>query len=315
MLNVEKSNSKTYFKCPNCQFQFIPESIYLDKLVDIDKAPDKSAIVEENGRKWIKWYNKLSIFNDIKMYDIKPNKLIIARWIITCPECSYISKFAAQAAVKTPSEDDVGIPEFNKKFKYFIQSYSKPCLDYSDYYSEFINSIKNKIAIAFKEVMIEEWSRIFSDWKSQNIDSFKFAVRLISNMENYYKANYSEINKKEMPEKIKEFNLPNDLQDKLINLNHLRNKAVHDGYELNQDKISNFSDGFLEFIEHLLVKQLKPLRLNEIKIPEDIKFLDLDYVKREVWLFIYQYLDNLKFNSLKSRFSYSVLESLNIEKI
>ncbi|MFX1366944.1 MAG: hypothetical protein ACFFCE_19870 [Promethearchaeota archaeon] len=312
-MNKEKSPLNDKFKCPNCQNQFIPESINQEKVINIHKYPRSSHIVEKNGELMIRSPN--NVFKGIDQFIIKPNNIVLTNWIITCPECSYISRFIAEEAIKRISEDDIGLSEYNKKFKYFIKNYPKPYKDYTEHFLGFTNKIKNKIINALDEINLNAWSQDLNDWKAEKIESFKFFVRLISSLDGYYKIRKkNENNKKEMPEKIKELNLPNELKEKLINMNHLRNKAVHDGYELNQDEVLNCYDGMVEFLEYIIIQHLTPLNLSEIKIPKEINFLDPSYVRREIWLFLMRFFNEIKISNLKSRISDSILKNLNIKK-
>jgi len=293
---------KKKIKCPICNFNFIPEGF------DIELANFTH-----------KQYGNPERKNFFKNLKIRPLTEIHNYWITNCPNCKYIFRFIKSAEMKEIVDEPTGeggrieFSEYNKIYKYNHYEYEKPYMDYNDYFIEKFNYIQEDIKKVLNEIKIAEWGNIYKDWDNNTIDSFKFLVRFISSLDLYYKSQFDNDVKKEMPDKIKELNFPEDLTESLIKINNIRNKAVHGGYELDEQDENTIDETFFQLMFNLVLKQLEKLNLNDIQIEKEYNFIDVNKIKLEIRGFLHMYLGgNLRQKDSYNKFFKPLLENLGI---
>ena len=281
-MNQNKIPSKKKIKCPICNKKFIPESFHIEK-IHFDLVESKGELMEFQKEK--------------HQIVIKPFSSIRGSWVTYCPECGFMFKFAAEVGKKEIVEETSRIKklssfkEFGKHYKYAYTPQNKPYMDYLDYFIEKVDNIKKTIKNALDEVNFFQWGDPYREWKhDKNVDSFKFLVRFFTNLEEYTEAHVEEPNNKTMGEKIKELGLPRDLELLMQSIRQIRNKIVHEAYELTEEEDNTIENAFISFVSHLVVKQLKPLNLDKIKIETEYSFIEINKINYEIQNFLKLYL-------------------------
>ena len=293
-------------KCPICKnYEFIPESFHFEK--------NRFDLVESKGE-------LMEFQNEKHQIVIKPFSSFKGSWVTYCPECGFLFKFAAEVAKKEVVEDPSLInklsafKEFGKHYKYNFIAQNKPYMDYLDYFIEKVDSIKKTIKNALDEVNFFQWGDPYRDWKKdKNVDSFKFLVRFFTNLEEYTETNVEEHNNKDMEEKIKALNLPEDLEILMHSIGKLRNKIVREAYELTEEEDNTIEKAFVRFLSHLVVKQLKPLNLDNIEIEPEYEFIDINKINYEIQNFLQLYLySTLRIKEFDKMFLTPLFQDLGI---
>ncbi|MFW9896744.1 MAG: hypothetical protein ACFFD7_13145 [Candidatus Thorarchaeota archaeon] len=296
---------KEKLKCPLCNYEFIPESFHYEK--------NHFDIIESKG--------ELTKFqNEKHQVIIKPYSSIKDSWVTHCPECGFMLKFAAEIGKKEIVEEPSLIKklsafkEFGQHFKYTFTPQNKPYMDYLDYFIEKVDDIKKGIKNALDEVNFFQWGDPYREWKSdKNVDSFKFLVRFFTNLEEYTKAHVEDHINKDMEEKIKDLELTEDLEIFLQSIRKLRNKIVHEAYQLTEEEEDIVEKAFIGFMSHLVVKQIKPLNLDEIEIESEYKFIDINKIYFEIQKFLELYLySTLRIKDFHKTFLTPLLQDLGI---
>ncbi|MBD3215496.1 MAG: hypothetical protein GF311_22995 [Candidatus Lokiarchaeota archaeon] len=218
-------------------------------------------------------------------------------------------------------EDKKKIPNFgelNETYYYQMIDYEKPYMDSLDYFTEKLEKLYNEIINAISKIQLEKYGEIYKQWKSSDgIDSFKFLIRLISILDNQYKENFDIDIKKEMPEKINElankFELSYSLKEELIEVNSLRNKLVHDGYEINKEETQKIDKVIQTFTSEILFNVLKPLNLDKVQINDEFNLYDNNQINKEIGFFLSSYVSNLiRFNDMTKGLINPLVEKLGI---
>jgi len=304
-MNQNKIPSKKKIKCPICNKKFIPESFHIEK-IHFDLVESKGELMEFQKEK--------------HQIVIKPFSSIRGSWVTYCPECGFMLKFAAEVGKKELVEETSRIKklsafkEFGKHYKYAFTPQNKPYMDYLDYFIEKVDSIKKTIKNALDEVNFFQWGDPYREWKhDKNVDSFKFLVRFFTNLEEYTEAHVEEPNNKTMGEKIKELGLPKDLELLMQSIRQIRNKIVHEAYELTEDEDNTIEKALIRFLSHLVVKQLKPLNLDKIEIEPEYEFIDINKINYEIQNFLQLYLySTLRIKEFHKMFLTPLLQDLGI---
>ena len=272
-------------KCPVCSSKFIPESFHFEK-TSFDQVKSKGELVE-----FPKGSHQL---------EVKPFTSIRGSFVTYCPQCGYLIKFAAEIGRKEIVEEPSRIKkwgsfkEFGKSYKYKFDPREKPYMDYSDYFIEKVDNIKKNIKNALDEVNFAQWGSSYSTWKEdKSIDSFKFLIHFYSTLVDYLDSQVDDYNNKTVVQKIEELNLPKSLELLIKKVGELRNKIAHEVYELNEEEENLVERTFTQFMYHLVMKQLKPLNLNKIKIEPEYFFIDVNKIKYEIQEFLHLYLGNV----------------------
>jgi hypothetical protein len=278
-MTENKLPSKKKLKCPLCNKKFIPESFHHEK--------NHFDLIESKG--------ELTEFQNEKHQTIiRPFSSIKGSWVTHCPECGFIFKFAAEVGKKEIVEETSRIKklsafkEFGQHYKYTFTPQNKPYMDYLDYFIEKVDNIKNNIKNALDEVNFFHWGDPYREWKNdKNVDSFKFLVRF--------------------------FTLPKDLELLMQSIRSIRNKIVHEAYEITEEENNTIEQSFVMFVSYLVVKQLKPLELDKIEIKSEYAFIDINKVNYEIQNFLELYLySTLRIKEFKKTFLTPLLQDLGI---
>ncbi|MFX1410376.1 MAG: hypothetical protein ACFFA6_08485 [Promethearchaeota archaeon] len=297
---------KEKVKCPVCNSKFIPESFHFEK-TDFDQIEAKGELIE---------FHKGS--HQLKL---KPFTSIRGSFVTNCPQCGYLIKFASEIGKKEIVEEPSRLKkwgafrEFGKYYKYTFDSSEKPYMDYSDYFIEKVDNIKRNIKSALDEVNFAQWGTSYNEWKEdKSIDSFKFLIHFYSTLIDYLDTQVEDHDDKSTVQKIEELNLPKSLELLIKKVKDLRNKIAHEVYELNEEEEDLVERTFTQFMNYLIIKQLKPLSLNKIKIETEFDFIDIDKIKYQIQEFLHLYLGNLlPIKEFYSTFLIPLFEDLGVK--
>jgi hypothetical protein len=292
-------------KCPICNYDFIPESFHIEK-THFDSVDSKGEL--------------MNFQNEKHQIVMKPFSSIKGSWVTYCPKCGYLLKFAAEVGKKEIVEETSRIrklgafKEFGNHYKYTLLQQNKPYMDYIDYFIEKVDSIKKKIKDALDEVNFFQWGDPYREWKNdKNVDSFKFLVRFFTSLEEYTEAHVEDPNNKTMGEKIKDLGLTKNLELLMQSIRNIRNKIVHEAYELTEEEDNTIEKAFIGFVSHLVVKQLKPLNLDKIIIEPEYEFIDINKINFEIQSFLRLYLySTLRIKEFDKTFLTPLLQDLGI---
>jgi len=301
--NRHPSKKKEKLKCPICNSEFIPESFHIEK-AHFDTVDTKGEL--------------MSFQNEEHQLHVKPFTSFKGAWITYCPECGYLIRFATEIGKKEVTEEHMRLlkrgsfEEHGELHKYIYNIQEKPFMDYSDYFIEKVDNIKNNIKKALDEINFDHWGQPYKDWKKdKTVDTFKFLIRFYTNLKDYTNSQVEDPNNKDIKQKIEELNLPVMLEDLLGDILDLQNKISHDSYELGADEDELIEKAFIQFIYHLVMKQLKPLNLNTIEIETEYKFIDLNEVYYELREFLHVYLfSTLYIKDFDDNFFFPLLKML-----
>ncbi|MFW9819978.1 MAG: hypothetical protein ACFFE5_10240, partial [Candidatus Thorarchaeota archaeon] len=178
--------------------------------------------------------------------------------------------------------------------KYQYEPLEKPYMDFSDYFLEKTDNIKISIKNALDKVNLAQWSTSYNQWKeNKSIDSFKFLIHFFSNLISYLDSQIEDSDNKTVVQKIEELNLSKNLEVLINKVRELRNKISHEVYELSQEEEELVENAFCQFIHYLILEQLTPLNLNNIKIEKEYNFIDINKVNYEIVKFLHLYLGKL----------------------
>jgi len=282
--NRHPSKNKEKLKCPCCGTEFIPESFHIEKS-HFDTVDTKGEL--------------MSFQNEEHQLHVKPFTSFKGSWITYCTECGYLIRFATEIGKKEVTEEHVRLlkrgafEEHGELHKYIYDIQEKPFMDYSDYFIEKVDNIKNDIKKALDEINFDHWGAPYKDWKKdKTVDTFKFLIRFYTNLKDYTDSQVEDSNIKDMKQKIEELNLPSLLEDLLGDILELQNKVSHNSHELGVEEDDLIEKAFIQFIYHLVMKQLKPLNLGNIEIEAEYEFIDLNEVYYELREFLHFYLYN-----------------------
>ncbi|MFX1477560.1 MAG: hypothetical protein ACFFCI_05475 [Promethearchaeota archaeon] len=304
-MTQNKNPSKDKIKCPICSYEFIPESFHLEK--------GSFEIVDSEG--------ELMEFQDQKHKLVyKPFSSLKGSWVTYCPECGYIIKFVAEIGKKEILEEASLIKkwgafkEFGKTYKYEFKEQNKPYMDYLDYFIEKVDNIRKDIKTALDQINFSSWGDPYRDWKhDKNFDTFKFLVRLHTNLEEYCDSYVEDPKSKDMEQKITELNLPQDIEELIQNIRKIRNKIVHEAYAISEEEEDMIENAYIKFMYWIVLKYLEPLNLNKIEIEPDYSFIDIEKVNYEIQTFLHLYLGStLGIKNFHQTFLTPILKDLGI---
>ncbi len=275
---------KEKLNCPVCNFQFIPESFLLEK--------SNFESINSEGE-------LMSFQNEKHQIIVKPFTSFRGSWVTYCPKCRYIIRFATEVGKKEITQEYARIwkkktfKEFGKPYKYRFDVRGKPFMDHSDYFIEKVDTIKKQIKSSLDEVNFDHWGVPYKEWKKdKEVDTFKFVIRFYTNVKDYTNSQIEDSSSKDMAQKIQELNLPTMLEDLLRDIRELQNKVSRDVYELEEDEEDLIERAFIQFIYYLVMKQLKPLDLDKIRIEPEYDFIDINEVYHEIREFLRLYLSS-----------------------
>jgi hypothetical protein len=300
---MEKKREKV--KCPVCGSKFIPESFHYEK-THFDDFETKGELIEfPNGKHQL---------------ELKPFTSFRGSYVTYCPECRHLIKFAAEIGRKEIIEDSsrikklVAIKEFGKTYKYQFNPQEKPYMDYSDYFIEKVDNIKKSIKGALDGVNFDHWGNSYNQWKeNKSIDSFKFLIHFYTTLVEYLDSQVEDQNNKTVVQKIEELRLPQNLEILTKDVGELRNKISHNAYELTEEEEELIESTFIQFMRYLIIKQLTPLKLDNIMIEPEYNFIDIKKVNYEIKDFLSVYLEKiLHFKEFNTVFLLPLLEELGV---
>lgn len=299
---------KEKLKCPICNFEFIPKAFHFEK-THFDAIESKGEL--------------MSFQNAKHQLFVKPFTSFRGSWITYCPECGYLIRFAAEIGKKEITEEHSSIlkrgifDEFGKSHKYDFHDRVKPYMDQSDYFIETVDNVKRKIKDALDKINFDHWGAPYKEWKTdKNVDTFKFLIRFYTNLKDYTNSQVENYDTKEMPEKIRELNLPSMLVELLRDILKLHEKLIHNVYQLNEEEEELIEKAFIQFMYYLVGKQLKPLNLNKIEIKPEYNFIDKIEVYYEIREFLHLYLQStLYIEEFDDKFFTPLLEKLEIPMV
>jgi len=276
---------KSKLKCPMCETKFIPESFHIESVVfDYHDGYGNNIMQYQN------------VLDKLKL---KPHKLIRKTWVTLCPECNYLLRFAAEVGKKELAAEDLPpntfkFNEFNKQFTYNFYTYNKPYMDYNDYINEKIDEIIEKIKYEFEKLRFAEWGNIYKAWtQSKEIDSYKFLIKFISNLEKYCESVDNKLHGQDMPIKFKALNLSSELESDLLDINKIRNDMVHHDFQLSQNDEQKIDITFSKLLYEIVLKNLKVLNLNNIQIEGEYSFINIEDIHREIFVFLHTEIGEL----------------------
>ena len=247
---MQNNTKKAEVPCPICSHKFIPEAFHIERVI-MDTRDDGSGTHIIGDR------------NVMEQLAIKPSNHIKKVWITNCPHCNYVLRFTAEVAKKELKEvEGPSFNEFGTNYTYNEYSYPKPYMDHLDYYIEAMTNIKADIVKSLKAFNIEEWGLLCRGFLTEkSIDPFKFLIRFYANIENYCNSIVANFEDKDMHQKIKDSAFPQQLEDFLEETRKLRNKVVHESYELNDSDAELIKNAFLSFLSNLVLTELTKLNL------------------------------------------------------
>ncbi|KKN58489.1 hypothetical protein LCGC14_0551630 [marine sediment metagenome] len=302
-MTENKSPLKEKLKCSICAYEFIPESFHIEK--------SHFDTINSEG--------ELMSFQDAKhQIVVRPFTSVRGSWVTYCPKCGYIIRFATEIGKKEITQEYARIwkkktfKEFGKPHKYIYDVRGKPYMDHSDYFIEKVDDIKKQIKNSLDGINFDHWGIPYKEWKTEKtVDTFKFIIRFYTNIKDYCNSQVDDSRNKDMPEKIQALNLPTILEDLLGDILKLQKKVSRDVYELEEDEEELVEKAFIQFIYHLVTKQLKPLDLDKIRIEPEYDFIDINEVYHEIREFLRLYLSSaLYIKDFNETFFNPLLEKL-----
>ncbi|MFX1324634.1 MAG: hypothetical protein ACFE8N_06745, partial [Promethearchaeota archaeon] len=217
----------------------------------------------------------------------------------SCPECGYMLRFAAEIGKKESVEEDSLIKkwgafkEFGHAYKYTYEPINKPYMDFLDYFIEKVDEVRNEIKKSLDEINFIQWGQPYRDWKNdKSFDAFKFLIKFYTNLEEFCNSQVEDANNKDMEQKIRDLQLPKELETLIQSLRNLRNKIVHEAYEITEEEKKIIDDAYSQLMYWIVSKFLKPLRLDNIEIDPEYQFIDITHVYYEIRNFLKIYLYN-----------------------
>lgn len=302
---MQKTTKKAEVPCPICNHKFIPEAFHLERIIMDTRVDGKGTHI-------------IGDRNVMNKMAIRPSNHIRKVWITNCPHCNYVLRFTAEVAKKELKELEgkkiSSFNEFGTNYFYNLYNYPKPYMDYLDYYIEAITKIKAEIKKSLEALNINEWGLLCRGFLTEkNIDPFKFLIRFYANLENYCNSLANNSKEKDMHQKIKESVFPQQLEDILEETRKLRNKVVHESYDLNEDDVVLIKNAFLTFLSYLISSELAKLKLKFQVENIEYKFINKKILLWEIRRFLQIDLGEiLKFQGYYHNFLRPILDELEI---
>ncbi|MBN1215458.1 MAG: hypothetical protein JXA99_08430 [Candidatus Lokiarchaeota archaeon] len=255
-------------RCPFCNKEFIPPTIYPLQNFHYDGRSATYPLKDTPS----KLMTEEGFF---------PSKIIIVNWITFCPECGFELKFIKEIVNKIKKTH---INLENPNISYEKEEFKKPFKDYSDYFRDVEFILKEDISYDLIKDTLKSLEKIYL-----NSDDFKFLIKIIAYLEDYYNE-IKGINNKYMPEKIKELNFPEELEDSLINCNALRNNIVHKNHEMTIEEKELIHNTYCQIILYFIKSTIIPI---VDKIHNQFKFINKKNILEEAGLIISPFLNKL----------------------
>ncbi len=129
---------------------------------------------------------------------------------------------------------------------------------------------------------------------------FKFIARFFSNLEYYHGIKCGVDRDKEMPVKIQELHFPLELEKELIKYNRIRNKCIHQEYELNQMEKKGIIELYFQFLIAFFEKEIKPI-IDSMRRIQRISLKDYFNLVAEIKFYIHTYFESGFPNNVRYR--------------
>jgi hypothetical protein len=261
---------KEKLKCPVCNVKFIPRTFY----------PEEAIFSISDGK-------KLSGFNGyISSRGVKPTEVILSSWITYCPKCNYVLKFVKEIVKKEKIQAQrPNVKEITEKYNSYYFGF--PFEDYSQYLAMAVGKVKTDIESSLKDLNLTAFENMY-----EIKDAFKLLVRFYANLENYCNSQPSSEINKDLANKIKALELSVEMEKILLELNEIRNKAIHSDYELSEDDKSKVNKAVVGFILNLVEKHIKPL-INSKKLKSKYTYIDIRDLNTELKMYLSGYFSKI----------------------
>jgi hypothetical protein len=264
---------KEKIDCPVCHKKFIPRTFY----------PEEAIFTSLDGK-------KVSGFSGyMSSSGVKPPEVVLSSWVTYCPSCNYIMKFAKEIVKKEKIQTLRGVPK-DVKEKYNSYYFGFAFEDYSQYLGKIAGETINKIEESFKQINMPVWESMYDIE-----DTFKMLVRFIANLEEYCNIQLGNNNNRDMPTKIKGLKLSQEIQERLLELNKIRDETVRGDYELLSQDQPKINSTIANFILHLIENQITSL-LDPKKVEDKCNYIDPNDFTSEVKNFLNEYLKRVFHN-------------------
>ncbi|MHA2280397.1 MAG: hypothetical protein ACXAC5_06070 [Promethearchaeota archaeon] len=268
---------KEKLKCPVCSTKFIPRTFY----------PEEATFSTSDGK-------KLSGFNGyISSRGIKPTEVILSSWITYCPSCNYVLKFVKEIVKKEKIQAQrPDVKEIKEKYNNYYFGF--PFEDYSQYLAIVVEKVKTDIDTSLKDLNLTAFENMY-----EIKDAFKLLVRFYANLENYCSSKFSAEINKDLAIKIKSLELSVEMEEILLELNEIRDKAIHSAYELSENDKSKVNRAVVGFILNLVEKHIKPL-IDSQKLKSQYNYLDIRDLNTEIKMYLNGYFSTIIKNGSSS---------------
>lgn len=259
---------KEKLKCPVCSTKFIPRTFY----------PEEAIFSTPEGK-------KVSGFNGyIISSKVKPAEVILSSWITYCPSCNYVLKFVKEIVKKEKIQIQSTLVK-DVKEKYNNYYFGFPFEDYTQYLADVVQEVKENIKVSLSDLNLTVFENMH-DIK----DPFKLLVRFYANLEKYCNSQFGE--EKKLEEKIKLLQLSTELEEILLELNEIRNKAIHSDYELSVIDKDNVTRAVTGFILNSIEKHINPL-IDATRLKKSYHYVDIRDVNSELKIYLSGYFNNI----------------------
>ncbi|MFW9929281.1 MAG: hypothetical protein ACFFD1_07810 [Candidatus Thorarchaeota archaeon] len=259
---MENYTQRAKLTCPICDKKFVPESFHIDKVI----------MDTQEGLLGIKIVSERNALNQTK---IKPKNIVKKVWVTFCPDCGYTLRFIAEIAkkelVKKEEHTFYSFDEYGTHYFYNLYRFPKPYMDYTDYFDETIEDIVSDIKESLNNIQIEKLGSLSRGFYTEKVDPFKSLIRFYANLKEYFLSNIDESTKEmDLDQLFKESHFPKQLKEHLKDIRDLRNKVVHDSYDLSEADIELVKKAFQAFVYYLISSELAKLKLkNRIETIEN----------------------------------------------
>ncbi|MHA2180234.1 MAG: hypothetical protein ACXAAH_02290 [Promethearchaeota archaeon] len=268
---------KEKLKCPVCNTKFIPRTFY----------PEEAIFSTSEGK-------KLSGFNGyISSRGVKPAEVILSSWITYCPNCNYVLKFVKEIVKKEKIQAQrQEVKDIKEKYNNYYFGF--PFEDYSRYLALAVEKVKDDIDASLKDLNLAAFENMY-----EIKDAFKLLVRFYANLENYCNSQVSAKTNSDLTSKIKFLELSVEMEEILLELNEIRDKAIHSAYELSDNDKSKVNRAVVGFILNLVEKHIKPL-IDSKKLKSKYSYIDIRDLNTEIKMYLNGYFSNIIKNGSSS---------------
>ena len=252
---MENNTQRAKLTCPICDQKFVPESFHIERVImDTKESVLGIKVVSEK--------------NALDQTKVKPKNIVKKVWVTFCPNCGYTLKFIAEIAKKELTEKEgktfFAFDEYGTHYFYNLYSFPKPYMDYTDYFDETIEDIVSDIKDSLNNIQIEKLGSLSRGFYTEKVDPFKSLIRFYANLKEYFISDIDQNSKElDLDHKMKESHFPKQLEESIKEIRDLRNKVVHDSYDLSEEDIELIKGAFQIFVYYLVSSELVKLKLKK----------------------------------------------------